>query len=748
MREIGLTNAISHAMKALFFLLTSTLAWAQATAPKAEGKTGPDLDFPTVLYGAAYYNEYMPGDQAARLEKDVALMKAAGLNVVRMGESTWSLWEPEDGRFEYAWMDRVVDAMGKAGIKVILGTPTYSLPAWMAHQHPEILADRVPPGPFGGKAVPSVYGLRQNMDTDSPAYRFYAERLIRHIVPHYKNNPAVIGWQLDNETSSYDAANPDVFVGFQHYLEKKFHTPEDLSKAWFLNYWGENLHTWEDLPTREGTISTSYKLEWTRWGQMRVTDFLKWQAALVREGAGVRQFITTDFGGMMRHDVNEEAIAEVLDIPADNIYHGTQDHYDGFRQAMQADFTRSLKHGNFLVTETNAQSTDWSSAFQYPPYDGQLREDVYTHLANGANMVEYWHWASIPAGQETYWKGVLSHDLEPNREYNEMSRTAHELQKIGPHIVGLTIKNQVAILWSRDSANAIGFMPFTSSSTIPWEPGHATAGYDSLVQQIHRALYDLNVGSDFVFPETQDFSAYKVLIVPALYISDDELLERISDYVKHGGHVVMTFKSGFANENSAVRWVRAPGPLRDAAGFSYQEFSNLEHPLALKGDPFQVGSADNHVSYWAELLMPTNAKPVAFYDHPFFGKWPAITENQHGFGTLIYEGTYLSDALQKAVLRNVIERAGLAGADQTAPAGVHVQHGVNKMGKRIHYYFNYSASEVRPKYSYGPGADLLTGRTASNGQELVIGAWDVAIVEETTRSSVADSREDLRDKTR
>ena len=316
------------------------------------------------------------------------------------------------------------------------------------------------------------------MDTDSPAYRFYAERLIRHIVAHYKDNPTVIGWQIDNETSSYDAANPDVFIGFQHYLEKKFVTPEALSKAWFLNYWGENLHTWEDLPTRDGAQSTGYKLEWTRWSQMRVTDFLHWQAALVRECAGPSQFVTTDYGGMMHHDVNEEAIASFLDIPADNIYHGTQDHFDGTQQSIQADFTRSLKHSNFLVTETNAQTTDWSSAGQFPPYDGQMREDVYTHLSNGANMVEYWHWASIAANQETYWKGVLSHDLEPNRAYAEVSRTAHELQKIGPHLVGLQIHNQVAILWSRDSANAIGFMPLRRSSRAL--AGRArTASYDS-----------------------------------------------------------------------------------------------------------------------------------------------------------------------------------------------------------------------------------------------------------------------------
>ena len=702
-------------------MLAGLAAGAQQTGAKTPAR--PDLEFPTVLYGASYYHEYMPYD---RLDKDVALMHDAGLNVVRMGESTWSLWEPEDGQFEYAWMDRVVDAMGKAGIKVILGTPTYSIPAWMARQHPEILAIY----PDGRK---NSYGMRQNMDTDSPAYRFYAERVIRHIVAHYKDNPTVIGWQLDNETSSYDAANPDVFIGFQHYLEKKFVTPEALSKAWFLNYWGENLHTWEDLPTRDGAQSTGYKLEWTRWSQMRVTDFLHWQAALVRECASPRQFVTTDYGGMMNHDVNEEAVATALDIPAVNVYHGTQDYFDGSAQSIQEDFARSLKHGNFLITETNAQTTDWSSAFQFPPYDGQLREDVYTHLSNGADMVQYWHWASIPANQETYWKGVLSHDLEPNRAYTEVSRTAHELQKIGPHLTGLQIHNQVAILWSRDSRNAISFMPFTSNASVPWGLGKSSVGYDSLVQQIHHSLYDLNISADFVFPTTQDFSAYKLLIVPALYISDDALLLRISDYVKNGGHVVMTFKSGFANENSAVRWVRAPGPLREAAGFSYQEFSNLEHPLALKGDPFHLGAENttaNQVSYWAEFLIPEHAKAIAYYDHPFFGRWPAITENDFGAGTLLYEGTYLSDKLQTAVLRGSLEKLGLTGPDQQLPPAVHVQHGVNRLGKRLHYYFNYGSAEVKLSYPYAAGTNLLDEKPMAKDAAFALAPWDLAIIEE------------------
>lgn len=688
------------------------------TAPKSatQAHTG-DIDFPTILYGAAYYHEYEPYE---RLDQDVRMMKDAGLNVVRMGESTWSLWEPEDGQFEYAWMDRVVDAMGKAGIKVIMGTPTYSIPTWLYHEHPEILAR-----PLGG--APVFYGMRQNMDISNPTYRRYCERLIEHLVEHYKDNPYVIGWQVDNETSAYGASNADVFHGFVDHLKQKFGTPEAMNKAWFLNYWGEDVNKWEDMPTRDSAQATGYKLEWTRWQQMRVTDFLSWQATLVRKYGRADQFVTTDFAGGMKPDVNEEAVSDSLDIAAINDYHGTQDNYDGSQQALVEDYTRSLKRSNFLVTETNAQTTDWTSAFQYPPYDGQLREDVYTHIANGADMVEYWHWGSINANQETYWKGVLSHDYEPNRAYAEVARTAHELQRIGPQLAGMKLHNQVAILWSRDSMNAISFMPFTSSGS-QWSFAPPTADYSSLVRQFHHSLYTLNTGVDFIFPEDANFSRYKLVIVPALYIADDALLAKISDYVKSGGHVVMTFKSGFANENSAVRWVTAPGPLREAAGFSYQEFSNLEKPLALKGDPFHAG-ADNKVMYWAEFLKPEHAKALAYYDHPFFGRWPAITENAFGSGTLLYEGTYLSDALQTSILRRSLGEANVA-VEKSLPVAVHAVNGVDRAGRTLHYYFNYSGSPATLTYSHAAGTELLTSRHVSTSQQITLRPWDLAIVEE------------------
>jgi beta-galactosidase len=707
------------------FLIATAMSAASFSVLAQAPLVPPGASQPTILYGVAYYNEYMPADlQPARLEKDIALMKAAGINVVRMGESTWSLWEPSDGHFEYAWMDRVVDAMGEAGIKIIMGTPTYSIPTWMARAHPEILAR-----PLGGASV--GYGMRQNMDFDNPKFRFYADRVISNLVSHYKDKPAVIGWQIDNETGPNGASNTDVFAGFVEHLKQKFGTTDALNKAWFLNYWGQDVNDWADMPTRDNATSTSYKLEWARWQQIRVTNYLAWQAALVRKYRRPDQFVTQDFGSVMKADVDEPAVAATLDLVSNNPYHGTQEHLDGAWQSLQGDFSRSLKHSNFFVTETNAQTLGWDSMGQFPPFDGQLRLDVYTHVSSGANLVEYWHWHSIHAGQETYWKGVLSHDLVPNRAYAEVTRIAHELQKVGPELANMTIQNRVAILYSVDSSNGISFMPYQSQTGAGWVPGKASGSYNAILTQLHRSLYMANVGVDFVFPSVTaaELSKYKLLLVPCLYVADDALLKKIAVYVYNGGHVLMTFKSGFTNEHSAVRWELAPGPLRAAAGFTYQEFSNLERPLLLKGDPFHVGE-ENKVSTWAEFLQMETARPLAFYDHPFFGSWPAVTSNKFGSGTLIYEGTVLSDKLQQAIVLDALREADLTGPDQRLPSSVRVKHGVSHDGRKLHYFLNYSSSPITLAYSYPAGTDLLTGQSLAQGQQTSLAAWDLIIAKE------------------
>ena len=662
----------------------------------------------TVLYGAAYYTEYMPYD---RLDKDVQLMQQAGINVVRVGESSWGLWEPEEGRFEYAWMDRVVEKMHQAGIRVVLGTPTYSIPAWLYRKHPEIVVTKL-----GGQYL--YYGMRQNTDLTNPTYRFYCERVIRKILEHYKNNPAVIGYQIDNETSSDGAANPDVQAGFAEYLKKKFKTADELNRVWGLNYWGQRLNDWTELPPRDGIINPGWKLEWERYAQWMTTDFLAWQSGIVSEYKRPEQFITHDFAGPPRPEVNESEVVRTLDIASANPYHGTQDQFDGETSSYVGDYTRSLKQTNYLITETNADTIGWDSKEQYPPYDGQMRLDVYTHIASGANMVEYWHWHSLHYGQETYWKGVLTHDLEPGRPYAEVSRTAHELQRIGPQIVDYKRTNKIAILYSSDSHYGIEFMKFSDR-----------VGYHSIMQQLYRGLYRSNVGVDFLFPESKNFADYKIIVVPPLYVASDATLNKLAEFVRNGGHLVVTFKSGFTNEYDTVRSTMAPGPLREAAGLHYQEFSSLHQPLALKDDPFHLGD-ENKVSEWAEMLIPDTAEALAYYDHPFFGKYPAITRNHFGKGTLTYEGTVLTDKLQEKVLLGVLQLAGMNGPDQSLPASVRVKHGTNRSGKTIHYYLNYSSEPQKFTYSYGGGIELLTQAAVSHSQEVSLKPWDLAVVEE------------------
>jgi beta-galactosidase len=686
------------AAAAFAFVALSAALWPQTDAPR----------FDTVLYGASYYWEYMPAD---RLAKDFELMTEAGLSVIRVGESTWGVLEPSDGRFDFDWLARVLDQAQRSGIKVILGTPTYSIPAWLYKEHPEIQVEQ--PG-----QPRYTYGLRQMTDLTHPVYRTYAERIIRKLVLRFRDHPAVIGFQLDNETHPSGTGDDRVQAAFRERLRRLFVTPDALNKAWGLNYWGQRINSFEELPPREGAVNPGYRLEWERFQQSIATEFIAWQAGIVRGLKRPGQFVTHDFCGGLPTDVRQFDIARTVDVPAVNIYFGLQDDMTGEEIAFNGDINRSFKGSNYLVTETTAQTTGWDSAAQFPPYDGQLRLAAYAHILSGANLVAYWHWHSLHYGQETYWKGVLGHDLEPGRVYGEVTRIARELQRVGPRLANLKKRNRVAILYSLDSLHGLTFMPFDGR-----------VGYLTVLTQLYHALYALGVETDFVYPEDPRFTDYDLLVVPPLYIADDDLLGKIVEYVRGGGQVLMSFKSGFCDRNSTVRPVTSPGPLRAACGFSYQEFTNLKRPLALRGDPFKAGPANN-VSVWAEYLKPETCRPLAFYDHPVFGAFPAVTRNEFGRGVLTYEGTVLSDGLQERVVVDCLSRAGIPVDGAILPPGVKAKHAVLADGAAVHAYFNFSGERRELLYDRGRGRDLLTGEAVEAKGRVVLAPWDCAIVRE------------------
>ncbi len=683
-------------MKKIIILFTLLLSVLSASA---------QYKFDNILYGAAYYHEYMPYD---RLDKDIQLMKDCGLTVVRVGESSWGLFEPQEGVFDFAWMDRIIDKMHAAGIKVILGTPTYSIPAWMVDKHPEVLAEYVK----GGKAY---YGIRQNMDFTNPTYKFYSERIIRKLMERYAKHPAIIGYQVDNETEAHGMNNRDYFVGFRNYVKDKFKSLDVLTKEWGMNYWGMNIHTWEEFYPRDGVTNPSYKNEWERYNRKSVADFLNWQCDIVNEYKRKDQFVMHCFMPAF-HNIDQVESFKQMQYPAINVYHEVQDGQDGQRIAYAGDFMRTVAKGNYLIAETNAQGIGWDARNQRPPYDGQLRQNVYSHMASGSNMIEYWHWSTLHYGQETYWRGVLGHDLQPNRVYNEFKVTANELKNVGKKLVNLQKKNKVAILYSHDSYHALGFMPYAKKANYP-------------IDLVHQALYRMNIETDIIpCDKISDFNQYQMLVIPPLYVATDELLLKIDEFVKNGGHVVMMIKSGYCNENSAVRAELAPGPLRKACGFRYQEYSTISS-LALKDNPFGLEQTDQ-ISEWMEFLIPETAQPLAYADHPFFGKWPVITKNKYGKGELTYIAAYPSLELMEKIVVQTAKNAGVATPAAQYQFPVIFRSGENDQKKVIRYVFNYSGQEKTIKYPFSNGKDIITNKNIAKDSQVIIPAWDVLIVEE------------------
>ena len=669
----------------------------------------------TILFGAAYYDEYAPTD---RLDEDVRMMKATGINVVRIAESTWGTLEPKRGVFDFSHVDRVLDAMDKAGIKVIVGTPTYAIPTWLAREHPDVLAI-TPRGP-------AEYGRRQNMDITNSNFREAAQEVIVALVDHVKEHRSVIGYQLDNETKPYETSGPNVQAAFVKSMQQRFPDLAAMNKEFGLDYWSNRVNDWADFPSTNGTINASVAGAFAEFQRGLVTEYLGWQAGIVREHARAGQFVTQNFDMDWRgysygiqSAVDHFAAARALDVAGIDIYHPTQDHLTGTEIAFGGDLARSMRGGqNYLLIETEAQGfPEWT------PYPGQLRLQAFSHLASGANMVGYWHWGTTANAIETYWRGLLSQDFKLNPTYEEAGSIGKDLARLGPQLVNIRKHNRIAIYFSNRALTAFDSFKFgwTSKTT-----------YNDVLRPFYDALYRMNAEVDFVDPSTTDLSAYKLIVVPALYAASDAEIERLNAFAKEGGHLLYTFKSGFSDENVKVRSTTQPGMIAEAAGVEYEQFT-IPEGVTVESDAYRVGAGENAARWWMELLTPTTGTVLGRYHHPVWGKYAAIVRNNYGKGEVTYVGFMPSDAMIEKILEDGVKRAGLWGAQQAVHFPTIVRSGTLADGHAVHYVLNYSAAPSQVSYAFGAGKNLLTGEAVSQNGTVALPAWGVAVIEEGAR---------------
>ena len=674
-----------------------------------------------LLYGAAYYDEYMPYD---RLDKDVEMMKKAGINTVRIAESTWSTCEPQPGVFDFSHVERVMDAMEEAGINVIIGTPTYAVPTWMVKAHPDVLAETVK-----GRGI---YGARQIMDITHPVYLFYAERVIRELMKRTAHRKCVIGFQLDNETKYYGTAGKNVQEQFVKYIREKFHDDLDAMNYEFgLDYWSNRINAWEDFPDVRGTINGSLGAEFEKFQRTLVDKFLGWQADIVNEYRREDQFVTHNldfewrgYSYGIQPYVNHLHASQCLTIAGTDIYHPTQDDLTGAEIAFGGDLIRSLKQDNYLVIETEAQGfPGWT------PYKGQLRLQAYSHLASGANSVMYWHWHSIHNACETYWKGILSHDFQENATYREACIIGNEFARLGKHLVNLKKKNEVAVLVSNEALTALNW--FRIQEQAPGADAKSIY-YNDVMRWMYDTLYHMNVECDFIWPESENLEQYKAIVVPALYAAPDELLIRLKQYVENGGTLIASFKTAFANENVKVSHQVQPHILSNCFGVHYDQFTFPKN-VGLTGEvipekPDQKGNAHPAANVFMELLVSEGAEVLASYEHYNWKDYAAITRNHYGKGQAVYIGCMTDEETLKSVYKAVLPEAGVEIPEYHYP--IIVRKGLNDLGKTVCYFLNYSGMELEMPYDYKNGIELLENTAVENGTALQMPAWGVKIVEE------------------
>ena len=663
-----------------------------------------------LLYGAAYYAEYMPYD---RIETDFTLMEEAGMNVIRIAESTWSTWEPSEGNFDFSILHRMLDCAKKHNLSVIVGTPTYAIPSWLAKKSDDILAVT--------HDGPQIYGHRQNMDITNPIYLKHAKIIIEKLMEEVKDEPHVIGFQLDNETKHYDTCGENAQKMFVDYLKKQFPDIEDFNHEFGLDYWSNRISSWDDFPDVRGTINQSIAAEYSKFQRKLVTDFLAWQSDIVSKYKRDDQFITQnfdfewhDFSFGLQPDVNQYEAARCMTVAGCDIYHPSQDLLTGKEITACGNIARGIKDENYLVLETQSQGNP-----QWLPYPKQLRLQAYSHISNGSNSVMYWNWHSIHNAIESYWKGVLSHDLAPNRIYRECSVIGNEFKKFGAKLKNLKKENKIAIIANNDSLT--GLIQFPTETNKDYS-------YNTIFRWICDTLVEMNIEYDVIPLDESRFNKYECIIVPALYSASEDSLRALDRYTANGGNLIVTFKSGYSDEHLKIYSDIKPHILHDTLGVYYDEFT---YPCDVTIDYNNIKS---DAKEWMELIQCDTANPLVKYNHKVWGEYSAVTVNEYKKGRSMYLGTMFGENTLSEIFNDFFQMCGIDTETNRyfdAKYPVSIKKGINDDGETIVYLLNYSDQNQDIKFNGTSAVELISDSIISSGMELRIEPWDALIFEIT-----------------
>ena len=668
--------------------------WARVAAGKS------DASVPSVLLlGVDYYPDQTP---ESLWEEDARMIAETGFTNVRVAEFAWSMMEPSEGKFDFAWLHRVVLTLQKHGIQAILGTPSAAPPPWLTAKYPDVLM-------VNDQGMTVFPGGRRFTCPTNKVYRHLSLTIATEMARSFADTPGVIGWQIDNEFTLQRWGRcycKFCRAGFQDWLRAKYGMLDEINRRWGTAFWSQVYTDFSQilvpLPSN-GDPNPGLALDYDRYQSFANASFLEEQLAMLRKTCP-KHFVSTNNVGAPFDTIDLHELYKNLDFVC-------HDNYPGFAQiyaqgmpsetlsmmiSLGHDSMRGVKDGKpFMIMEEQTGKAG-QRFFSPQPRKGQLRLWTYQAVAHGAMGVNYFRWDTANFGAEEYWHGLLNHDRSKSPGFDEIQQTVKELKTLGQEM-----------LQSTYPADAALFFDLNSDWAIAIQPGHSKLTYTSQLISWYASIAGAHVGADVINPEA-DLSRYKAVFAPLPYVISQRQAANIRKFVEAGGMFVSGFRLGAKDENSQIVRTPLPGLLRDVMGATVKDYVPIyDEKLGVKFSSFLAGP-DGECALWADVLQPSSAAILATYSAGAYAGEPAITMNSFGKGKAVYLGADLDAASLGRVIALLLESGGIKSPFDV-PRGVELC--MRKSGAKQWFFLLNHTGASQGVALPGQFKDLLTGAT-------------------------------------
>ncbi|WP_103661554.1 beta-galactosidase [Lactobacillus sp. HT06-2] len=635
------------------------------------------------LYGGDYNPEQWPAEE---MSEDIKVFKEAKINSATINVFSWALLEPEEGKYDFSRLDKIIDELSEANFQIVLGTSTAAMPAWMFKKYPDIA--RVD---YYGQR--HVFAKRENFYPNSSNYQRLMRSLVTELAKRYSKNSHIVLWHINNEYSGNYDGNcycDKCAKEFRSWLKQKYHTLKHLNEAWSMNVWSHTLTDWDQImaPNKLGdewgavegkeTIVPGLSIDYFRFQSESMKKLYIMERNIIK-AYHPDALVTTNFHGTPLKTIDYQAWAKEEDLVSFDSYPTYNE--PSYKAAFVYDLMRSLKQKPFLLMESTPSQVNWQK-FSPLKRPGQMAATEFQAIAHGADSAQFFQLKQAKGGSEKFHSAVIAHSRRTDtRVFCEVKQLGDILAKVGSTIKGSTSSAKVALYFDWNNYWAFEYI----DGIIPKQ------SYVAVMLKYYRVFYERNIAVDVIGADA-DFSKYDLIVAPVLYMLDLNLADKFKSYIAHGGNLVTTYLSGMVDLSDNVYLGGYPGPLKDLTGMWVEESDAVvpEHQVKVK---FKNGKVCNF-DLICDLIRLNGAKVLATYDSEFYQGMPAITKNTYQNGHVWYLGGQLDQAGMTNFFDKIIEELKLPILADSIN-GVEVTKRVTKSGYALFFVLNMT-NEVKP----------------------------------------------------